>query len=50
MPTFQGRVSEEQLLELIEYVKSLTTQPDVPTARPTQAGPAAGENTPAQRK
>ena len=23
MPTFQGLVSEEQLLELIEYVKSL---------------------------
>jgi cytochrome c oxidase subunit 2 len=50
MPTFQGLVSEEQLLELIEYVKSLTTQPEVPTARPPQAGPAAGENTPAQRK
>jgi cytochrome c oxidase subunit 2 len=34
MPTFQGLVSEEQLLELIEYVKSLKTQPEVPTARP----------------
>jgi cytochrome c oxidase subunit 2 len=50
MPTFQGLVSEEQLLELIEYIKSLSTQPEVPTARPPQAGPAAGENTPAQRK
>jgi len=27
MPTFQGIVTEEQLLELIEYVKSLHTQP-----------------------
>jgi cytochrome c oxidase subunit 2 len=27
MPTFQGIVSEEQLLALIEYVKSLQTQP-----------------------
>jgi cytochrome c oxidase subunit 2 len=24
MPTFQGLVTEEQLLELIEYVKSLS--------------------------
>jgi hypothetical protein len=23
MPTFQGLISEEQLLELVEYVKSL---------------------------
>ena len=27
MPAFQGLVTEEQLLELIEYVKSLQTQP-----------------------
>jgi cytochrome c oxidase subunit 2 len=26
MPTFQGLVSEEQLLQLIEYIKSLQTQ------------------------
>jgi cytochrome c oxidase subunit 2 len=51
MPTFQGLVSEEQLLQLIEYVKSLNrTQSEVPTARPTQAGPAAGENTSVDRK
>ena len=31
MPTFQGVVSEEQLLELIEYVKSLKAH-GVPTA------------------
>jgi hypothetical protein len=27
MPAFQGLVTEEQLLQLIEYVKSLQTQP-----------------------
>ena len=30
MPAFQGLVTEEQLLELIEYVKSLTAQPQEP--------------------
>jgi cytochrome c oxidase subunit 2 len=29
MPTFQGLVTEEQLLQLIEYVKSLKAQPQV---------------------
>jgi cytochrome c oxidase subunit 2 len=50
MPTFQGLVSEEQLLELIEYVKSLKTQAEVPTARPEPSAPATGENTPAIKK
>ena len=31
MPTFQGLVTEEQLLELIEYVKSLKALPQVQT-------------------
>jgi cytochrome c oxidase subunit II len=31
MPTFQGLVTEEQLLQLIEYVKSLKAQPQVTT-------------------
>jgi len=31
MPTFQGLVTEEQLLELVEYVKSLQTLPQVQT-------------------
>jgi cytochrome c oxidase subunit 2 len=31
MPTFQGQVTEEQLLELIEYIKSLQTQPQIET-------------------
>jgi cytochrome c oxidase subunit 2 len=30
MPTFQGLVSEEQLLQLIEYVKSLQAQKATP--------------------
>jgi len=49
MPTFQGLVSEEQLLQLIEYVKSLKAQAEVPTARPVTPGPAAGENTPVKK-
>jgi cytochrome c oxidase subunit 2 len=31
MPTFQGLVTEEQLLELVEYVKSLQSVPQVQT-------------------
>ena len=31
MPTFQGLVAEDGLLELIEYVKSLQAQPQVET-------------------
>jgi cytochrome c oxidase subunit 2 len=50
MPTFQGLVSEEQLLQLIEYIKSLKSQPQVLTARPEPSQPATGENTPAVNK
>ena len=41
MPTFQGQLSEEQILSLIAYIKSLQSQP-VPA---TGAGiaPAAGK-------
>jgi cytochrome c oxidase subunit II len=49
MPTFQGLVTEDQLLQLVEYIKSLSTQPGVPTARPTPTGPAPGETTPVIR-
>jgi cytochrome c oxidase subunit 2 len=49
MPTFQGLVTEDQLLQLVEYIKSLGTQPGVPTARPTPTGPAPGETTPVVR-
>jgi cytochrome c oxidase subunit 2 len=31
MPTFQGLVTEEQLLQLIAYVKSLSTQGTAPS-------------------
>src|SRR5262249_30075724 len=33
MPTFQGQVNEEQLLELVEYVKSLKAQQPGETAK-----------------
>jgi cytochrome c oxidase subunit 2 len=46
MPTFQGLVSEEQLLQLIEYIKSLQAQAPTPEARPAEPGPRPGENTP----
>jgi hypothetical protein len=41
MPTFQGLVTEEQLLELIEYIKSLQ-----PPAGTTQNQGAPGANGP----
>jgi cytochrome c oxidase subunit 2 len=43
MPSFQGLVSEEQLLQLIEYIKSLAGQPSPQPAgsvRPGGPGPA----------
>jgi cytochrome c oxidase subunit 2 len=49
MPAFQGLVSEEQLLELIEYVKSLGTQPQVEPTRPASSGPTPGEATPVKK-
>jgi cytochrome c oxidase subunit 2 len=48
MPTYQGLVSEQGLLELIEYVKSLGTQSAIPAPRPPGAGPRPGENTPSR--
>jgi cytochrome c oxidase subunit II len=47
MPTFQGLVSEEGLLSLIEYVKSLKTDGAVAAVGSNTSGPAATENTPA---
>jgi cytochrome c oxidase subunit 2 len=49
MPTFQGLVTEEQLLELVEYVKSLAARPETPAARPATGAPAPGEATPVKR-
>jgi cytochrome c oxidase subunit 2 len=48
MPTFQGLVNEEGLLELIEYVKSLQGPAANQAVRPAPGGPAPNENTPAQ--
>lgn len=37
MPSFQGQIPEEQLLQVVAYLKSLsTTKPEVPTAKPPQ--------------
>ena len=42
MPSYQGRVTEEQLLQLITYIKSLTTQqPQATKVTPPQGGPGA---------
>jgi cytochrome c oxidase subunit 2 len=48
MPTFQGLVSEEGLLELIEYVKTLNGGAAREAVRPATGGPAPNENTPSQ--
>jgi cytochrome c oxidase subunit 2 len=48
MPTFQGLVSEEGLLQLIEYVKSLKTDATAQAVRPNTGGPTPNETTPAQ--
>jgi cytochrome c oxidase subunit 2 len=48
MPTFQGLVSEEQLLALIEYVKSLKGRPANQPATAGPGDPAPGEATPAR--
>jgi cytochrome c oxidase subunit 2 len=48
MPTFQGLVSEEQLLQLVEYVKSLKA-PQATTG-PASAGTRPGETTSAPKK
>jgi cytochrome c oxidase subunit II len=39
MPTYQGQLSEEQIFQLIQYIKSLTTMPTA-TSEPTPATPA----------
>jgi cytochrome c oxidase subunit 2 len=38
MPAFQGQISEEQLLQVVAYLKSLSTaKPETPTAKPPPA-------------
>jgi cytochrome c oxidase subunit 2 len=46
MPTYQGLVTEEQLLQLIEHIKALAAQPANATAGPRPQPPAPGEATP----
>jgi cytochrome c oxidase subunit 2 len=40
MPTFQGLVTEEGLLQLVEYIKSLGQRPAGPPVGATPAAPA----------
>ncbi|MCI0488269.1 MAG: cytochrome c oxidase subunit II [Blastocatellia bacterium] len=48
MPTFQGQISEEQLLQLIAYIKSLSPQAGAggasPAASPSPPGGSSGTN------
>jgi hypothetical protein len=43
MPSFQGVVSEEQLLQLIEYIKSLASAAP-PQPQGQRPGPGAGDS------
>ncbi|HXD34571.1 MAG TPA: cytochrome c oxidase subunit II [Pyrinomonadaceae bacterium] len=43
MPTFQGVVNEEQIVQLMAYIKSLSSQP---SAAPAPAAPAQGATKP----
>ncbi len=43
MPTFQGVVSEDQLLQLIEYIKSLAQKQPPPQPQQNRPGPRPGE-------
>ncbi|MGH9908184.1 MAG: cytochrome c oxidase subunit II [Pyrinomonadaceae bacterium] len=46
MPTFQGQLTEEQLVQLIAFIKSLHTQTSSPTTKPTSALSPAAAATP----
>jgi cytochrome c oxidase subunit 2 len=41
MPTFQGQVTEEQLVQLIAYVKSLAAEPPASPEKPSSGSPGA---------
>jgi cytochrome c oxidase subunit 2 len=45
MPTFQGLVTEEQLMQLIEYIRSIGP-PEIRTEPPIPAGPPAERSAP----
>jgi len=42
MPTYQGLVSEEQLIQLVAYVRSLKAKGPAPATAPVAAAPAPG--------
>jgi cytochrome c oxidase subunit 2 len=48
MPAYQGLITEESLLQLIEYIKSLQNESQIPSVRPEGSGPAPSEATPAR--
>jgi cytochrome c oxidase subunit 2 len=48
MPTFQGLVTEEQLLQLIAYVRSLGAQPAAPAPAPAGSPATPPGGTPVQ--
>lgn len=50
MPTFQGLVSEEQVLQLIEYIRSLQVQPLAPQSPAAPQEPRPGEAAPAVKQ
>ncbi len=43
MPSFQGRISEDQLLQIIEYIKSLAAAAPPPPPQGERFGPRPGE-------
>jgi cytochrome c oxidase subunit 2 len=50
MPTFQGLVSEEQLLQLIAYVRSLSQQPAAPAGTTAPTMPQASDRPVIEKK
>ena len=50
MPTFQGLVSEEQLLQLIAYVRSLSQQPPAPAGTTAPTMPQASDRPVIEKK
>lgn len=46
MPTFQGQISEEQLLQLIEYIKSISASEAATSGGQSQSGAAKSETAP----
>ena len=45
MPTYEGRISEEQLLQIVAYIKSLSN-PSAPAGQPAGGAGSPGQGTP----